>query len=228
MRVKICSKCKIEKDLSCFYRLSAKEDKYRSACKTCTDNQNKTWGQNNQEQRNEYLKNYRIETKESRLIWQKDYDVKRKDKRLVRYRENKVRLNKESNDYYHKNKETLRPKRTKWEKQKLANDPDYKLKHIIRGRFSKAIKKQFKSGSAVRDLGMSIHALLVYLNLDCLDKYGEPYTGNESKYHIDHIKPLSSYDLSDRMQLLEAVNWRNLQILTITENLRKGSNEKKI
>ena len=41
-------------------------------------------------------------------------------------------------------------------------------------------------------------------------------------WHIDHIKPLSSFDLSDRNQLLEACHYTNLQPLWWYENLSKG------
>jgi hypothetical protein len=48
---------------------------------------------------------------------------------------------------------------------------------------------------------------------------------NYGKYgwHIDHIKPCSSFDLSDRKQLLECFNYRNLQPLWALDNLKKGS-----
>jgi hypothetical protein len=70
---------------------------------------------------------------------------------------------------------------------------------------------------------MPIAAFLTYLNLDALDKYGIPYTGNELKFHIDHIRPLISFDLEDVEQLRQAVNWKNLQVLRAEENLQKGA-----
>lgn len=43
----------------------------------------------------------------------------------------------------------------------------------------------------------------------------------EEGFHIDHIKPISKFDLSDKNELLKCCNWRNLQLLTPTENLKK-------
>jgi hypothetical protein len=41
-------------------------------------------------------------------------------------------------------------------------------------------------------------------------------------WHIDHIKPLCSFDLTDLMQLRQACHYTNLQPLWAKENLRKN------
>ena len=42
-----------------------------------------------------------------------------------------------------------------------------------------------------------------------------------SGWHIDHIKPLSAFNLADREEFLIAVNFSNLQPLWAIENLKK-------
>lgn len=42
------------------------------------------------------------------------------------------------------------------------------------------------------------------------------------QFHIDHIKPCSSFNLSDESEVYKCFNYKNLQILTREENLRKG------
>lgn len=51
----------------------------------------------------------------------------------------------------------------------------------------------------------------------------KPVDFDERKYQIDHIRPLSSFDLTDPEQIKQAFAPENLQWLTAEENLRKGN-----
>jgi hypothetical protein len=104
---------------------------------------------------------------------------------------------------------------------RFANDPQYKLAHLLRVRLHAALKGNFKTGSAVRDLGCSVAFLKQHLESQF--KPGMTWENHGPVWHIDHIKPLASFDLTNREQLLEAVNWRNLQPLFAVDNIRKGA-----
>ncbi len=41
-------------------------------------------------------------------------------------------------------------------------------------------------------------------------------------WHLDHIRPCSSFDLTDPEQQLLCFNWRNQQPLTASENMSKS------
>ena len=47
---------------------------------------------------------------------------------------------------------------------------------------------------------------------------------NHGEWHIDHIKPLQSFDLTDRQQFLEACHYANSQPMWASDNYAKGSN----
>lgn len=61
--------------------------------------------------------------------------------------------------------------------------------------------------------------------------YPHPKTGetmtwenwNVNGWHIDHIIPLVTFDLTDRKQFLEACHYTNLQPMWSEENWLKGS-----
>lgn len=69
-QVKKCSKCKIEKELDQFGKLSKSKDKHNSYCKKCKSNYDKQWNQNNKE----HVKNYTQITKPIKQKYQKEYD----------------------------------------------------------------------------------------------------------------------------------------------------------
>lgn len=105
-------------------------------------------------------------------------------------------------------------------RRQRQNNPNFKIASNLRSRLWAALKGNNKTGSAVRDLGCSIEHLRQWLEFQfqpgmTWDNYG--------KWHIDHIKPLASFDLTNRNQLKAACHYTNLQPLWAVDNLRKGS-----
>jgi len=91
----------------------------------------------------------------------------------------------------------------------------------LRSRLYKALQGNFKNGSAVTDLGCSIDELKMHL--ESKFQYGMNWDNwSFEGWHIDHIVPLASFDLTDRKQLLLACHYTNLQPLWAIDNLSKG------
>lgn len=82
------------------------------------------------------------------------------------------------------------------------------------------LKKNRKTGSAVRDLGCSIKELKQ--RLESQFQPGMTWDNYGVYWHIDHIVPLASFNLTNREELLKACHFSNLQPLTVRENLKKG------
>jgi len=91
----------------------------------------------------------------------------------------------------------------------------------LRSRINMALKGNAKSGSAVRDLGCAIAELKAYLEAKFLP--GMTWTNwSKTGWHIDHIRPLASFDLTDREQFLVACHYTNLQPLWAEDNMKKS------
>ena len=118
--------------------------------------------------------------------------------------------------------EAVREYKRKYERNRWNTDVQYATTVSLRARLNYAVRKGKKVGSAVHDLGCSIGELLEHLESQIYDErmirdtYG-------TVWQIDHIYPLSEADLEDRVQFLAVNNWRNLQPLTIEENLSKNN-----
>ncbi len=111
-----------------------------------------------------------------------------------------------------------------YQKNKRKTDTNFKLGWYLRTRLNSAIKNNQKIGSAVRDLGCSIEQLKQHF-----ESQFEPWMtwdnwGNKAGcWSIDHIKPLSKFDLTDRQQLLEACHYTNLRPIRHIDNLKKAN-----
>jgi hypothetical protein len=105
-------------------------------------------------------------------------------------------------------------------RRRRENDPVYAITHRLRARINAAYKGTLKPKTTERLIGCSFEEFCQYLESQF--KVGMTWE-NRRQWHIDHIKPLSSFDLSDPEQYKIAFHWTNCQPLWAVENMRKGS-----
>lgn len=146
-------------------------------------------------------------TKEKQAEYRSNQDKEAKKLYMVKYREDNNIAIREYNREYNKRKK---------------NSISRRLASRLRKRLIRAVESEAKSGSAVRDLGCSIEFLKDYLASKFQPGMSWDNWGTKG-WHIDHIVPLASFDLTDREQFLEACNYKNLQPLWAIDNLAKGS-----
>ena len=107
------------------------------------------------------------------------------------------------------------------ERCRKHQDINYRLSGNLRCRFWQVFKGNVKQGSAIRDLGCTLPELRLHLEAQFSD--GMNWENYGSGWHIDHVVPLTNFDLSDRDHLRKASHYSNLQPLWKTDNLRKGA-----
>ena len=94
---------------------------------------------------------------------------------------------------------------------------------VLRSRLSTALRNGGwkKEVSAWRNLGCSWEHFKQHM--EALFKEGMTWA-NHGEWHVDHIKPLAKFDLSDPEEQRKAVHFTNLQPLWAVDNLKKGDN----
>lgn len=106
--------------------------------------------------------------------------------------------------------------------ERIKSDIVFRISTRLRSRLGAALKRCPKKGSAIRDLGCSIEQLKIYLASKFSHGMSWENYGRNG-WHIDHIKPLSLFDLTDANELRAACHFTNLQPLWALDNIRKGA-----
>jgi len=107
-------------------------------------------------------------------------------------------------------------------KNKYHTDPIYKIISLHRTRLWSALKSQCakKLVSHSIDLfGCSVDELKHHLEKQLKEGWG--WKNHGTIWHIDHIKPLSKFNLNDPMEQKNAFHYTNLQPLLREENIKK-------
>jgi len=104
--------------------------------------------------------------------------------------------------------------RYKWHKKRMETDYQYMIKTRLRDRLREAIRFYTHTGK--------IRNSEEYLNYKGIIKHLGPCPGNRKDYHIDHIIPLYNFDFSKEEEIIKAFAPKNLQWLSVKDNLKKG------
>lgn len=132
------------------------------------------------------------------------------------YLVNKDRLDQQHKEYNYNHRE----QQAKIFREKYHSDIEFKIKHTLRRRLRHAIKGNIKIESAKKLLGCDIIFFKSYIEKQFLK--GMTWN-NHGKWHIDHIKPCDSFDLSDTKQQKECFHYSNLRPLWAKDNLKKSN-----
>jgi hypothetical protein len=121
----------------------------------------------------------------------------------------------------YKKSEKGKASQRRYEAAKRKNDPQYKLRKALRDRLLYAIKSQsaIKTESAIDLVGCSITEVMDHIASKFTD--GMSWE-NHGEWHIDHIKPCASFDLSVEGDRKSCFHYTNLQPLWALDNKIKS------
>lgn len=101
----------------------------------------------------------------------------------------------------------------KQRKERRHIDESYRIVMNMRRRMNHALKGNLKDATSLQLCGCTIEFLAEHLR--------SPDDGQI--YHIDHVRPCKTFDLSNPIHQRVCFHWTNLQILSAEENLKKGA-----
>jgi hypothetical protein len=167
-----------------------------------------------------YLKNKKEIIKKSRK-WEKENPEKRKIIYTRWYKNNSEQHRLSVYRWRKKNMKKFIKKNIEYSVKRYKTDPSFRLKACLRSRVICVLKERIKSAPTMKLLGVK-NIEFVWNHLEKSFKPGMTRE-NHGKWHIDHIKPCSSFDLTKPSEQRECFHYTNLQPLWASENLSKGN-----
>jgi hypothetical protein len=194
--LKLCNSCNNKKEYIEFHLNITRRDGRSNRCIQCTQ----------EYQRKHYLKNKEKRTKEI-LEWRSN---------------NKEKYDESQRVYRERERDYINEYRRDWAKNKQATDIQYSLNHRMRSGIDRSLKngKQWKSWKDFVEY--SFDDLLTHLKTKLINgmTWGDYLSG---KLHIDHIRPLASFNFEDEndSEFKECWALENLQFLWEEDNKKK-------
>jgi len=200
---KLCSVCDKTKKIDEFY-------KARLICIDCNNFERRKKYKNNEEHRKKLIK-AATEFKHKKV--EENQKIREEEQKKIGIENKQCKYCNEI-----KHKERFRHNRLKC-KDCERDEPIEKFKRYVRTRIYNCLKNN-KNKHSVDYLGCSTDEYIKWIfDYDTgfnLENYGK-------EWHIDHVIPISTFDLTDKKEQMLAFNWRNTMPLNSEENLKKGN-----
>ncbi len=187
---------------------------------------NRTYYLNNKAKKDKYRRTYYLNNKEKELSRQQKWRENNREKIIevskIYYINNKEKIKNKARIWYEKNSERKIENMKRYNYNKYHSDPNFKLANNLRTRFGKELRKHLatKKESSLVLVGCSIKKLKKYLE----SKFEEGMTWDNwsvDGWHVDHIVPCSSFDLTKEKEQKKCFHYTNLQPLWAVDNREK-------
>ena len=215
METKICSKCKVEKDICEFNNRNTSKDGKRSSCKKCDFEDVEKWRQNNKEKTKQQKQRYLKKHCQENLNRGKKYRENNKEKNLTRIRNWRENNKQYFITYYQENKSKI----TKQYSKRKKIDILFKLSSLYRSKINKILGSN-KNTATFEIIGCSPQELKKHLENQFIVGMSWDNHGLFG-WHIDHIIPLSSAKTEE--EIYKLCHYTNLQPLWAKDNLAKSN-----
>jgi hypothetical protein len=218
MNKKTCSKCHREKSITEFSERKLKNGDIttRNDCKQCRCKHEKERRESNIDKFKERDKKYYNLNKETILKRNKIYRKKNREQ-ICNQKKQYYKKHRLIILQYHVNRKTIR---NKIKREKRISSIQTRIMETLRSRISGALKTS-KNDKFIKFLGCTKEFLLKWLESQFDENM--KWSNYAIYWHIDHIIPISFFNLIIRHEQYICCNWTNLRPLFKTENLIKSA-----
>lgn len=209
-------------------RLREKKKEYRKNNRAMLAKMEKDWYEKNKERVAQRGKSYREKNKEKIRERTKEYRRKNKDK-----------FKKRSKEYYEKNKEACKRNNKEWAKNnrermnkrardRRANDPRVRIKHILKTRIGSTLKRRGakKNKRSMEYYNCSVEYFYNYIESLFTDGMNWDNQGKRADdgrgWELDHRRPCASFDFNNEEEIYMCFHWTNYQPLWAADNNEKS------
>src|SRR5258708_20479788 len=220
-----CNTCGEVKPIDQFHKNKPSKGGHLFKCKSCVSEYDDRYRTQNAI----YLKGLRtIKYKKNReqvLAACKEWRTRNKEKKSIadkNYRDrNKKRLNLTAKNYRDRNKKRLNLASNSRRALRMKNDPVFRVIINLRWRVSSVLRGGMKAAKTMQLIGCSKQDLMIHLQNQF--RPGMSWNNYGSVWHVDHIRPCVSFNMTDPEQQKDCFHYTNLQPLFGLENILKSS-----
>lgn len=222
--MKLCRVCKILLPIESFTKLRLSKDGLDFRCKACKQIVNASptaraskikWAKSNEGQK--YMKDYHL----AYMAIPENKERKSLNQWITRNTDENRRLMDKTYAASYCRRDDRKHLKNKKRRDLRQTSVEYRIMERLRGRIKNLLGRN-RPEAASKSIGCSASTLREYLESKfkpgmSWENYG--FYG----WHIDHIKPLSSFNLLDPLEYRKACHYTNLQPLWALDNLKKGN-----
>lgn len=167
---------------------------------------------------------YQLASRERKRMWarsERGREYHREYGKVLRQTpEERLRACEATKLYYRRNRDTILQKQNERRMKKYHSNPEFRMIENLRTRVNLAVSGRIKLGRTFELVGCTPRQLREYLMWQF--KPGMSWE-NYGQWHVDHIRPCASFDLTKLEQQQECFHYTNLQPIWAVENLKKGA-----
>jgi hypothetical protein len=191
---KYCPVCDVWKCVQTFTKNKSRWDGVNGLCKPC----------------------YNVRRRQTRSTGR--YSAKEKEYQDLHRDERKV-LDKLR---YEQHKPEIIARCVAYNRKKYKEDPCFRLRHLVSSRINKLLRKRnvSKVKGTMEFVGCTLNELCAHIECQFVNGM---HWDNRAEWHIDHVRPCKSFDLTCLEQQRMCFHYTNLQPLWAKDNLKKSA-----